>query len=250
MSQQEDVVDLRAFADRRKEPARPSDTVLKEIHRYDKASPDFKVIHRGLIDYAVALDWQRQLAEQRAKGLIPDTLLLLEHPHVVTRGRGANGYTIGDTPHPICDVERGGDVTYHGPGQLIGYPIIQLKERNLLVGPYLRLLENLLIEAAAAFGIEATRQKGFTGVWVGEKKLASIGIAVRSWVAYHGFALNVSTDLSQFAAIYPCGLQPDQMTSMENILGRTPDIEAVRRQIEAAFHRSFSRTPLLAGGNK
>jgi len=197
------------------------------------------VVHQGPTEYIHALEWQRRLADERAKGLIPDTLLLLEHPHVITRGRGANSYTIGNTPHPIHDVERGGDVTYHGPGQLIGYPIIHLKERNLLIGSYLRLLENILIESLAAFGIEARREKGFTGVWARGRKLASIGIAVRSWVAYHGFALNVSTNLSQYAGIYPCGLEPDQMTSMERLLGRAPDIEAVRRQVETQFRRSL-----------
>lgn len=190
---------------------------------------------RGQLDYAAALELQHDLAKRRAEGSIRDTLLLLEHPHVVTRGVGTSDYSLAQTVHPVFDVERGGDITYHGPGQLVGYPIVHLKERNLLVGPYLRLIEESLITALAAFGIEAERQKGYTGVWSGGYKLASIGVAVRSWVAYHGFALNVSTDLSQFRGIYPCGLQPERMSSMENILGREVDMAAVRREVSKAF---------------
>src|SRR5581483_2347798 len=170
-----------------------------------------RVVERGVVDYAEALALQRELVARRARGEIGDTLLLLEHPHVVTRGVGANAYTLAGTPHPVFDVERGGDVTYHGPGQLVGYPILHLKERDLLIGPYLRLIEGALIDALLALGIDAERNKGFTGVWARGKKLASIGIAVRSWVAFHGFAINISTDLSHFRGLYPCGLEPERM---------------------------------------
>lgn len=205
-----------------------------------------RVLELGLTPYEEALGLQRRLAQERSRGLIPDTLLLLEHPHVVTLGRGFNGRTLAGTVHPVLEAERGGDATYHGPGQLVGYPIVHLKERGLLIGPYLRLLEEVLIDASAAFGIRAERLRGFTGVWAGGKKLASIGVAVRGWVAYHGFALNVTTDLSQFDGIYPCGLEPGTMTSMERLLGRTPEMLEVRGRVRACIERALppaSRQP-------
>ena len=180
------------------------------------------VLELGTVPYAEALDLQRRLATERAEGKRRDTLILLEHPHVITRGPGYNGHTLGKTAHPVFDVERGGDVTYHGPGQLVGYPIVHLKERGLLVGRYLRGIELSLTDALDGFGVRAHTIRGFTGVWTGERKIASIGVAVRSWVAYHGFALNVTTNLSQFKGIYPCGLEPERMTSMERVLGRDP----------------------------
>lgn len=201
---------------------------------------DLQIRELGVMDYSEALELQRRLATQRSRGEIGDTLLLLEHPHVVTRGVATNGYTIAGTSHPVFDVERGGDVTYHGPGQLVGYPIVHLKDRNLLVGSYLRLVEDALIDALGTFGIEARRQKGFTGVWSMDWKLASIGIAVRSWVAYHGFALNVSTDLTQFRDIYPCGLQPERMSSMERLLGHPIESARVREEIKKSFVAKLS----------
>jgi lipoate-protein ligase B len=165
---------------------------------------------------------------------------LLEHPHVVTRGVGASRYTLGGTPHPVFDIERGGDVTYHGPGQLVGYPILHLQERKLLVGRYLRLLEDAIIDALGGFGLEAERRKGFTGVWARGKKIASIGVAVRSWVAFHGFALNVSTDLSQFTGLYPCGLQPERMSTMAALLGREIPMADVKRAVRNTFVAKLS----------
>ncbi|MBI4055934.1 MAG: lipoyl(octanoyl) transferase LipB [Elusimicrobia bacterium] len=194
----------------------------------------------GLVDYQEAWELQHDLVEKRARGLCPDTLLLLEHPHVITRGRGYNGKTLVHTDYPIYDIERGGDITYHGPGQLVGYPILHLKERNLLIGHYLRLLEQVLIDSLASFNLSAERLKGFTGVWVRGKKIASIGVAVKSWVSYHGFALNVTTDLSQFQSLYPCGLEPQQMTSLERLLGTSPDLPTVRTHVQNAFRHHFS----------
>ena len=196
----------------------------------------------GILEYNEALDLQRQLVDDRVRGLIADTLLLLEHPHVVTRGAGHNGRTLGNNPHPLYDVDRGGDITYHGPGQLVGYPIVHLKGRDLTIGAHLRTIEAALIRSLADFGIKGERLKGFTGVWVGGRKIASIGIAVRAWVAYHGFALNVATDLSQFNGIHPCGLEPGQMTSMERVLGSPPLAKAVRAGVAAAF-AEFYRVP-------
>lgn len=214
------------------------------------------VLEFGLVPYPEAIELQRRLADERAQGDRGDTLILLEHPPVVTRGRGTNGHTLRRTPHPVFDVERGGDVTYHGPGQLVGYPIVHLKERGLTIGGYLRLLEDILIDAVEPFGIRASREPGFTGAWAGpgpgegtpahifrpasgKLKLASIGIAVRSWVAFHGFALNVATDLSQFEGLYPCGLEPERMTSMAELLSFSPDMAKVRGEIIRAFRKRF-----------
>ncbi|MBI4347081.1 MAG: lipoyl(octanoyl) transferase LipB [Elusimicrobia bacterium] len=194
----------------------------------------------GRVEYEAAWELQKRLVDERATGRIPDTLLLLEHPHVVTCGRGLRPKSLVATSHPVFHVERGGDVTYHGPGQLVGYPVVQLKERGLTIGAWLRLIETALIDALAEQGLEAERLRGFTGVWARGKKLASIGVAVRSWTAYHGFALNVSTDLDALRGIYPCGLEPGQLSSMEALLGGAPSMAAVRRSVRSSFERSLA----------
>lgn len=183
----------------------------------------------GLREYGEVWELQKRLVDQRLAGEIPDTLLLVEHPHVVTRGRAYRGRTLpGDPGVPVFDVDRGGDVTYHGPGQLVGYPIVHLKEAGISLEEHLRGMERALIEGVASFGIAATRVEGFTGIWAGAKKLASIGVGVRRWVTFHGFALNVNTDLSYFQRLYPCGLQPSTLTSMQKLLGRPVDMAAVK----------------------
>ena len=155
---------------------------------------------------------QLELVEARQRDEIPDTLLLVEHPHVITRGAAArkrdNLLDVGDTP--LYEIERGGDVTYHGPGQLVGYPIFLLRDDERDLHVYLRNLEEALIRALARFGIAGTRKPGWTGVWnaAAERKLASIGVAVKRWVTLHGFALNVATDLARFAAINPAASTP------------------------------------------
>lgn len=193
----------------------------------------------GLTPYQEGLALQERLVEGRIEGRRRDTLILLEHPHVVTVGRGFNGHTLGPTPHPVFHVDRGGDVTYHGPGQIVGYPIVHLGERDIKIGPYLRSLEDVLIRALSAFGLRGERLKGFTGVWCAGKKIASIGIGVRGWVAYHGFALNVAPDLAQFKGIHPCGLEPEAMTSLEALQGTTPDPASVRAAVSEAFRMRF-----------
>lgn len=199
----------------------------------------------GLVDYSEALALQRRLASERAAGLICDTLLLLEHPHVLTCGSSFRGHTLKSSFHPVHRVERGGDVTYHGPGQLIGYPIVHLGELGLPVGRYLRLIEGALIATCAAFGVKAERRPGFTGVWAEGKKLASIGVAVKGWVAYHGFALNATTDLSQFEGLYPCGLEPERMGSLLSLSGRAPGMAALRREAARALEDALgARTSL------
>ena len=189
---------------------------------------------------------QQRLAEARRAGHIPDTLLLLEHPHTYTIGRsgtrdhvylseaelGARGIT-------CLEVDRGGDVTYHGPGQLVGYPIFDLGTAPD-VGRYVRNLEGCLIEAMADFGIQAGRLSGYTGVWIGDEKIAAIGVKISRGVTTHGFALNVSTDLSLFGHILPCGIPDKGVTSMAVKLGRAPGMSQVEAAVVAHFHDRFA----------
>lgn len=179
----------------------------------------------GTVDYAAALTLQYALVAARMRDAIGDTLLLLEHPHVFTLGRGADARYLIDPPAgvPVYRVSRGGQVTYHGPGQLIGYPILKLSGPERDVGRYLRGLEQAIIGTLARFGIASSRREGMTGVWTGSAnvpsmpaasmKIASIGVGLRRWISLHGFALNVTTDLSMFDAIVPCGIEGCTMTS-------------------------------------
>jgi lipoyl(octanoyl) transferase len=177
----------------------------------------------GTLPYSDALDLQRRLADERLQGLLADDLLLLvEHPPVVTLGRGTRDSSLPLDPEnlrrrgiEVFEVERGGDVTYHGPGQLVGYPILDLREHREDLHWYLRQLEEALIRALATFGIAAERNAGYTGVWTRGRKIASIGVHAKQWVTWHGFALNVTTDLSPFDLIVPCGIPGVVMTSVE-----------------------------------
>jgi lipoate-protein ligase B len=203
-----------------------------------------RVIDLGTRDYASVWSMQLALVKQRQQGEIPDTLLFVEHPHVITAGRSAkrdNLLDLGDTP--LFEIERGGDVTYHGPGQLVGYPIFLLRDDERDLHVYLRNLEESLIQALAGFGLEGTRKPGWTGVWnaAAERKLASIGVAVKRWVTLHGFALNVATDLGRFAAINPCGLDAAVMGSMAGELGRPVEMSAVKQAVREAFAAVFAR---------
>jgi lipoate-protein ligase B len=171
----------------------------------------------GRVEYARAVAWQEALVARRL-GDGPDTLLLLEHPPVYTLGRGADPSFLGAAAGgavPVVRTGRGGQVTYHGPGQLIGYPILGLRAHRPDVRWYLRTLEAVLIGTLADVGIVGRRRDGFTGVWAGHRKIASIGVALRRWVSWHGFALNVATDLAGFAAITPCGIAGVEMTSVQ-----------------------------------
>ena len=182
-----------------------------------------EVIQAGRVPYAEALEWQRRLAQARIAGHQPhDLLLLLEHPPVVTLGRNSHTEHLlaagggGGGGVEVFEVERGGDVTYHGPGQLVGYPILDLSQHRQDLHWYLRTLERALIDALAELGIPAERNPGYTGVWTRDgKKIASIGIHVKQWVTWHGFALNVTTDLAYFERIVPCGIPGVVMTSVE-----------------------------------
>jgi lipoyl(octanoyl) transferase len=176
---------------------------------------------------------QRRLVEARSKGEAPDTLILVEHENVITLGRKTTPENFKPLEVPVFQVERGGDATYHGPGQLVGYPIIKMDVPD--VRGFVRSLEEVLIQASTSFSIEAGRKEKHTGVWVGEKKLASIGVAVTNWVTYHGFAINVNTDMSYFQLIRPCGLDPETMTSMERLTGRKVDMESVKGEVVRSF---------------
>ena len=181
------------------------------------------VVSLGTVPYEEALELQRELARERISGAIPqDMLLLLEHPPVVTLGRSAKSKNLVASADflasrgvELFEVERGGDVTFHGPGQLVGYPIIDLKRHKLDLHWYLRQVEEALIRTLAEYSIPAERNIGFTGVWTKNRKIASIGVHARDWVTWHGFALNVTTDLSYFDFIIPCGIDGVTMTSIE-----------------------------------
>jgi lipoyl(octanoyl) transferase len=185
----------------------------------------------GRLPYAQALALQDDLvARKLADPAAPDTLLLLEHDPVYTIGRTPDHSSLRDPaalPHPLIVTGRGGQATYHGPGQLIGYPILDLRPRGQDLHRYLRALEEMLLAISAHLGVPAGRRPGLTGVWVGEKKLASIGIGVRRWISLHGFALNVGGDLTPYRAITPCGIASVEMTSLERETGRVLSVEAV-----------------------
>lgn len=204
----------------------------------------------GRVPYAEALELQRTLARDRILGAIPhDVLLLVEHSPVVTLGRSSKGKHLLASPEflatkgvELFEVERGGDVTFHGPGQLVGYPIIDLKQHKQDLHWYLRQLELSLINSLGAYGIVAEQASGLTGVWTagGGRKIASIGVHARDWVTWHGFALNVTTDLSFFDLIVPCGISGVEMTSMARELGGDPNAEDVSRTVCESLAGTFN----------
>ena len=190
----------------------------------------------GVIDYSKAFDEQLRLHRERVEERVPDTLLLLEHPHVYTLGRHATGENIvwneaqlKQNDVIVKHVDRGGDVTYHGPGQVVGYPIIKLKARDLRPRRLVEWVEEIVIKTLALYGIEAYVHPDYPGVWVGDAKICAIGMRIREGVSYHGFALNVNTDLSYFNGIVPCGIQDKSVCSMASLLRRTIDIDEVKK---------------------
>ena len=210
--------------------------------------PQLLVSDLGSVAYDHALELQRAVARARISGAIAeDVLLLVEHPPVVTMGRSAKQHHLLAPPELLAargvelfEVERGGDVTFHGPGQLVGYPIIDLKRHKRDLHWYLRQVEEALIRAVAPLGIAAERSSGQTGVWTQGRKLASIGVHARDWVTWHGFALNVTTDLSYFDLMVPCGIAEVEMTSVSREVGMRPDLDArVRRRVIAGFESTF-----------
>ena len=203
----------------------------------------------GRVPYAEALALQRQLVEERRANRVGDILLLVEHPHVLTlgvRGDGGRSHILAPVDRlaaldvAVYETGRGGDITYHGPGQIVGYPIIDLKPDRCDVHRYVRDLEEVLIRVAADYGIEAGRLTGLTGVWVGGEKLAAIGVRIARWVTSHGFALNVSTDLDFFKLIVPCGIGDRGVTSLAALLGRSVELRSVEDQVVDHFAEVFA----------
>ena len=210
-----------------------------------------EVRHLGVVPYPEALALQRELVEERRAGRIADTLLFVEHPPVLTlgvRGDGGRSHILASpealASHGIGVFEtgRGGDITYHGPGQIVGYPIIDLKPDRCDVHRYVRDLEEVLIRVAADYDIHAGRVAGLTGVWVGSEKLAAIGVRISRWVTSHGFALNVNTNLSRFGLIVPCGITDKGVTSMEQLLGHRVPMDEVADAVERSFAAVFARS--------
>ena len=201
----------------------------------------------GEIDYNTAWAFQRELVRQRSAGNVGDTLLLLSHPHTYTLGRATKHGHILVSPETLAaqgvaviESDRGGDITYHGPGQIVSYPILKLSRHGGDVLGYLRMLEAVIIATLASYGVTGTRVSGLTGVWVGDEKICAIGVKLSaSGITHHGFALNVTTDLQYFRQIIPCGIAEKGVTSLERLLGVAPLRAAVEAQIVQAFARVF-----------
>jgi lipoyl(octanoyl) transferase len=210
---------------------------------------ELEVRRLGTVPYARGLALQKELVEERRSGRIPDQLLLLEHPHVITLGTGARStHVLADEPRrrelgvELFETGRGGDVTYHGPGQLVGYPILDLKPDRRDLHRYLRDLEEVLIQVLRGYGLAASRSTGLTGVWTSQGKVAAIGVRVSSgWITSHGFALNVNTELGYFGTIVPCGLEGRPVTSLEALLGAPVPMEEVMDRTAVAMARVFGR---------
>ncbi|MEM6674659.1 MAG: lipoyl(octanoyl) transferase LipB [Planctomycetota bacterium] len=202
-----------------------------------------EVIDLGRLSYDAAYAIQQERLDARVRGEVPDALLLVEHDPVVTRGRRSPDDDAAGVDVPVFTVERGGEATYHGPGQLVAYPIVQLPEGRRDLHAYLRDLESVVIDALAELGVEGRREEGLTGVWIGDRKVCSIGVAVRRWVTWHGLALNVTTDLDAFRSFRPCGLRPDVMTRVaDHVDGEeTPGalLDRARAAVAAAFRARF-----------
>jgi lipoyl(octanoyl) transferase len=209
-----------------------------------------RMVDLGLMGYAEAWALQKRVVAARKAGAIEDVLLLCEHPHVITQGRNGKRENLLASVHVLRQkgvefhtTDRGGDITYHGPGQIVGYPILNLGEIRRDVVWYVRMLEEAMIRATAEFGITAERVAGKTGIWVGdggaEEKLAAIGVHISRWVTSHGFAYNVSTDLRYFDLIVPCGIADRKATSLEKLLGRSVKREEIAPRIAKYFGEVF-----------
>jgi len=212
-----------------------------------RPAPDVRRL--GVVAYPDALTLQKQLVEERREGRVGDVLLLVEHPHVLTlgvRGDGGRSHILASDEMltsrgvAVYETGRGGDITYHGPGQIVGYPIIDLKPDRCDVHRYVRDLEEVLIRVAADYGLVAERVQGLTGVWVRGEKLAAIGVRIARWITSHGFALNVTTDLNYFNLIVPCGIADRGVTSLSHLLGRAVDRAEVEDRLIQRFSEVFS----------
>jgi len=218
---------------------------------------NISVVNLGTTNYASVWRLQREIVELRYAGKISDVLLLNEHRHVYTLGKSSDEHHLLAQKEELIakgvevfHIDRGGDVTYHGPGQLVGYPILDLNNYYFDIHRYLRELEEVIIRALAEYGISAHRDKDFTGVWVGGEKIAAIGVKVARWMTMHGFALNVNTDLSYFDRIIPCGIFHKGVTSTEQLLGRRLPVDEVARKIAHHFLEVFDAQPVKHGADE
>jgi lipoate-protein ligase B len=222
------------------------------VHRTPVASPEWRFAPRitdwGTLSYDESHTRQLRALDERLHGTIPDSVFFVEHPHVYTYGRGFRGTLPAQPTFPVdpgesvshVTVERGGDVTYHGPGQLVAYPIVDVRALTGDLHRFLHWLEDVLINTMAHWGIAGQHHPAHTGVWVGDRKIASIGVAVRQWISYHGVALNVTTDLRYFGAINPCGLPAEVMTSMVELTGSSIALHDVKAEFVAALRNTPS----------
>lgn len=204
----------------------------------------------GLVPYGEALTLQRDLVDARRADRVPDVLLLLQHRHVLTVGVNAGrGHShilvpaerLASEGIEVHETGRGGDVTYHGPGQIVGYPVLDLRPDRCDVHRYVRDIEEVMIRAARDFGVAAGRVPGLTGIWVGREKLGAIGVRIARWITSHGFAFNVTTDLRYFDLVVPCGIADRGVTSLARVLGRPVDLATVETAIAARFAEVFDR---------
>lgn len=250
----QEIVNYELGIDRRGCRDRPNGRLGDVVTQFPIHNSEFfvrllEVRRLGVISYADGLAIQKTLVEQRKAGAVPDQLLLLEHPAVITLGvksKGGRSHIVATSD--VLDAEgveifetgRGGDVTYHGPGQLVGYPIIDLKPDRCDVHRYVRDLEEVMIRTAAAFGVRAERVDGLTGAWVGDEKLAAIGVRIARWVTSHGFAFNVNTALHHFDLIVPCGIAGKGVTSLQKLTGRPVPMAEVEEAAADAFSQVFT----------
>jgi lipoyl(octanoyl) transferase len=206
--------------------------------------PSFEVRDLGRMGFQDTYRLQQELLRARIEGRVGDQLLLVEHDAVVTRGRRSPEGDTAAVPFPVATIERGGEATYHGPGQLVAYPILRLDEGQRDLRAYLRWLEGVVIEALARVGVEGRREEGYTGVWIGDRKACSIGVAVRGWVAWHGLAVNVTTDLAAYGSFSPCGLSADIMTRVADHL---PEAERDPEELMVRFKEALLAAFATAG---
>jgi len=196
----------------------------------------------GQRPYQEVWAYQKEIQAKRIAGEIEDTFLMVEHEPVYTLGKNANENHLlqsRDQSVDVFNIERGGDITFHGPGQLVGYPILDLSNYKKSISWYMRILEQIIIDTVSEFGIEAKRIEGLTGVWVGDEKIAALGVRIRRWVTMHGFSINVNTDLTFYDGIIPCGIFDHGITSMEQLLCRPQNIEKVKKVVRSKFGYYF-----------
>ena len=197
----------------------------------------------GQRPYQEVWAYQKEIQAKRIAGEIEDTFLMVEHEPVYTLGKNANENHLlqsRDQSVDVFNIERGGDITFHGPGQLVGYPILDLSNYKKSISWYMRILEQIIIDTVSEFGIEAKRIEGLTGVWVGDEKIAALGVRIRRWVTMHGFAMNVNTNLAFYDGIIPCGIFDHGVTSMENLIGYSINMEDVKKELIRYFNFYFS----------